>query len=69
MENFKIIEDRGCGICYDVFFGTEEECIEWMEMYTMPHPLNEHLRISIDDDDVNGNGEPFDYVMRVDTNC
>ncbi len=30
---FKVIEDRGCGIRYTRFAGTKEECAKWIKTH------------------------------------
>lgn len=61
-----VIENRGCDINYVVFSGTLRECNEWMRKNTIPHPLNGDIFISLYDEDVNGNGDPFTYTIEED---
>lgn len=63
MKTFSIIEDRGCGIRYTIISGTYTDCVNWMDKNTIPSPLNNAIRISINADDVNGNGDPFTYTI------
>ena len=60
---FVVIEDRGCGIKYNVIIGSYRECIEWINYNTNPHPLNNSIRISKNEDDINGNGDYFTYTI------
>lgn len=57
-RNFEIIEDRGCNISYSVFWGTEKECAKWLADNC---ELWHNQYISLDGDNINGNGEPFTY--------
>lgn len=61
----KIVEDRGGDIKYIVFIGDLDDCELWMALNTKEHPNNDAIRISIDDENVNGNGEPFTYTIEV----
>lgn len=49
-RQYKVIEDRGCGIRYEIKTGTWDEC--WDKKEEMD--LNP---------EVNGNGDPFTYVV------
>lgn len=59
---FEIIENRGNGINYTVFRGTQKECIEWLDKNTKPAYYGAQ-RVNIDDTCVNGNGEPWTYTV------
>lgn len=62
---YKVIENRGNDINYIILIGGYEDCVEWMALNTKEHPLNDSIRISIDDNNVNGNSEPFTYTIEV----
>lgn len=62
---YKVTEHRGGNINYIVFIGDYEDCNTWMVLNTKEHPNNPDIRISIDDENVNGNGEPFTYTIEV----
>lgn len=61
----KIVENRGCGVNYITFIGSYDDCQTWIALNTKEHPNNPDIRISIDDNNVNGNGEPFTYSIEV----
>lgn len=46
-------EDRGCGISYNCFEGTAQQCQAYIDSLVLT------------DDDVNGNGEPFTYSVEL----
>lgn len=56
-----VTEHRGYGIDYCVFSGSIEECEDWLKTNT--HEDANGFNISNDDEDINGNGEPFTYEM------
>lgn len=61
----KIVEHRGHDINYIVFIGSYDDCQTWMALNTKEHPNNDAIRISIDNNNVNGNREPFTYTIEV----
>lgn len=63
--SYKIVENRGHDIKYIVCIGNYEDCHNWMSLNTKEHPNNPDIRVSIDDDNINGNGEPFTYTIEV----
>lgn len=62
---YKIVENRGHNINYIVFIGDYGDCNTWMTLNTKEHPNNSDIRISVNDENVNGNGEPFTYTIEV----
>ena len=63
-NNFRVIEDRGCGIQYPRHFGTLTECQWWMKQNTHTHPLNSGIFVN-NDEDANGNGDMFTYTVEL----
>lgn len=63
MKTFNVIEDRGYGVKYTIFSGSLDDCQIWMHLNTKEHPSNPDIRIHIDEENVNGNGEPFTYTV------
>ena len=63
MKEFKIVENRGYGIRYDVITGNYSHCIDWLNYNTVEHPNNSNIRISKLEDDINGNGDYFTYTI------
>jgi hypothetical protein len=64
-NSYSIIEDRGCGIEYEVFEGTGMECAGWLNRNTVVDDNGNN--ISIDEDgsvETNGNGDPFTYELK-----
>ena len=43
---YNVTEFRGMNIFYHVFYGTFEDCKEWMIENTQSHPQNKDLRIN-----------------------
>lgn len=66
MTVFNVIEDRGCDIRYTIISGTYMDCVNWMDRNTIPSPLNNTIRISINAENINGNGDPFTYTIEPD---
>lgn len=62
---YKVVEHRGHDINYIMFIGTYDDCEIWMALNTKEHLNNKDIRIHIDDENVNGNGEPFTYTIEV----
>ena len=62
---YSVVENRGHDIKYIMFIGDYEDCNTWIALNTKEHPNNPDIRISIDDENVNGNGEPFTYTIEV----
>lgn len=62
MIKFKVVEDRGCDIRYDVITGSYSQCIDWLNCNTVAHPNNPDIRISGSLDE-NGNGDYFTYTI------
>ena len=63
MKEFKIVENRGCDVRYDVITGSYSQCIDWLNYNTVEHPDNPDIRISKLEDDVNSNGDYFTYTI------
>lgn len=63
MKECRVIENRGDGIKYVIFAGSEEDCNLWMFYNTKEHPNNPDIRISVLKSDVNSDGEPFTYTI------
>lgn len=62
---YKVTEHRGHDINYIMFIGDYKDCEAWMALNTREHPNNPDIRISINNENVNGNGEPFTYSIEV----
>lgn len=60
---YSIVENRGNDIKYIIFIGDLDDCELWMALNTKEHPSNPDIRVHIDDENVNGNGEPFTYTI------
>lgn len=60
---FKVVENRGHDIRYDVMTGSKSQCIDWFNHKTIAHPNNPDIRISTDEENVNGNGDYFTYTI------
>lgn len=60
---FKVVENRGHDIRYDIMTGSKSQCIDWLNHNTVAHPNNPDIRISIDENNVNGNGDYFTYTI------
>lgn len=63
MRTFNVVEHRGGDIKYVIFTGSYDDCYVWMFLNTKEHPSNKDIKIHIDEDNVNGNGDPFTYTI------
>lgn len=63
MKKYNVVENRGCDVKYIIFSGDSNDCEIWMALNTKNHPNNPEIKIHIDDENVNGNGDPFTYTI------
>ena len=60
---YKVVERRGAGIEYVVFYGPFAYCERWMQNHTIPHPINKEVGILPEPE---ADQEGWDYIIRVD---
>lgn len=69
MTTYNVMQHRGCGIEYEVFNGTFEECADYLcKVANVPEEVvypycNTHYTAT-DPEEVNGDGQPYDYYIK-----
>lgn len=65
MKKYNVIEERGCNIEYVVFFGSDDECAEYVANILDAQDTEKDLPLE-ERCLYNGNGEPFTYRIEED---
>ncbi|HMA59529.1 MAG TPA: hypothetical protein VKN64_04480 [Halanaerobiales bacterium] len=60
---FTVIEDRGYGIKYEIYFGTRNEC-EKMAFMKNNEAMNQYHGFSCSKDMLDGNQKPYNYYVK-----